>query len=179
MVYDIRTALRLSVAVCVYCFCIACLWPNPTAAAEFTHPTLGYSITYPDAWTVSVTSQPDLVSLLSPGYPRAAGTNMPPGFADITIQVLPGVPSNDLALDSLYRPQGSRSAYSVNGQEGKRLEYVWDPSVQHPLKFVAIALRPSDKQFLIQLDYHTDDPKAAEYVQVLGDVVSSLTVPGR
>jgi hypothetical protein len=48
----------------------------------------------------------------------------------------------------------------VNGQEGKRLEWVVnDPTIPpHIFQYVAIAVGISDKQFLVQLHYHSDDP---------------------
>jgi hypothetical protein len=168
-----------TVFVSVYCVCISCVWPNPAAAVQFTHPTLGYSITFPDPWHL-IAMTPEVVELLSPHYPSDAGNTLPPGNADINIRVLPGFQSNDYALDSLYQRSATRSAYSVNGREGKRLEWVVnDPTIPpRAFQWVAVAVRISDKQFLFQLEYHADDPKAAEWRQVFEGVISSLSVVG-
>ena len=151
--------------------------PQPANAARFTHPTLGYSLAYPDTWHAGFIPPPGGLTLTSfPEYQH--GGVIPPGGVDIHVLLLSPDQTNDTAINDLtrYDRVAARKTVLMHGVPAERLDWAEQLSSEHNENWVAIAVRIGGKQFLCFLSYWANDPKAARWEQVFDDVIASVLV---
>jgi hypothetical protein len=169
------TCTRLTIATLL--LCLSCFLGRGAAAAQFTHPTLGYSLTYPDSWRVFVASGPEPPVDLMSFQEALHGGLIPAGGASINIQVLPSDQTNETALARFkWEGTGRRSTQQLRGVRADRLDLENDLGASHLYKRVVLAQRINGRQFLFILDCHADDPQISRWEQVLAEVVESVSV---
>jgi hypothetical protein len=150
------------------------LTAQPSLAAQFVHPSLGYSFTYPDSWQVVVYPTPGRpVSVTTSPECDHGPVDIPPSCVVINIQVLPSDQTNDSAISNLppFDTLAIRTKCSIRGIPAERLDGDGEQGEK-----AAVAVRISGKQFLLMLSYFPDNPDAAKWEKVLDDLIASISV---
>jgi len=156
-----------------------------SAAAQFTHPTLGYSFSYPDQWfckTTSVEKSGASGPVLS--TVRDIVQNIPEGAAIVFVQTFPPFDINfregtdeysklrEMALAESHDPN-IRNVRHVDGTGGVRFTETWEAGTFTKLW---LARRREGRLFVFMLEYYANDPKGASYERDLDAIVSSIAV---
>ena len=94
--------------------------PSTVRAAEFTHPTLGYSLEYPDGWKAKQAGEAGQIVEIYTG-PSGSTNIVVPRDVDLNIQVLDKQRGDDDAvLDSMLIPDSERRGERKNVDRGGR-----------------------------------------------------------
>jgi hypothetical protein len=170
------------VGCAVLCLLLAA---SPARAAQFTDPTLGFSLAYPDGWTLE--QFPDAAieirNFSSDQYLYAG--NVPLGGAEIFIRVFPpyvppwAADTDEYALfQQLAQWSGGRSITVSSRASGPpaRGDFVRETAANTTNKDVIIALRKGGRLFFFNLDYQAADPAGSTFEQALGHLVESVSV---
>lgn len=160
---------------------VAVMLPITASARQFTHPTDGYTLDYPDDWHVNTAvlsaGGPLLIASVPPEeFPR--GGLVPPGAATISVRVMPTDATEDGVLKELGRDAGARrSAQRFGGKTAERLDYEFDlGSDEEPVMFgtVKVTTRVGTNLLLFQLIYAKQRANTVKFEQVLSDMVGSV-----
>jgi hypothetical protein len=142
-------------------------------AAQFQHPRLGYSLTYPDNWHRYLVGDVLVLTSFDGSLP---GGLVPEGGAYINVQVRGVEESDDKLLDELERHiPGSRAQETINGKVSPRLEQTYDLGPNEYTR-VAIPRRIGGKHLLFILKYYRGDPSARAWQEIFRGVIASVTV---
>ena len=156
--------------------------PSLAAAARFTHPTDGYSFTYPTIWNVRMHGNGRGVVLRNfPAEKTPRGGFVPPGGATIIMHMFPPyfIPNfpqgvdDDTALANIVR--GDTIVSQTKASKGQRASVtaIYTP---HNLRMVWTVLHLGERVFLLSLDCNADDRHASAYDHVLDAVATSIFV---
>jgi len=155
-------------------------------AAEFVHPTEHYRLTYPDDWFV-------LQGVLNTGGPLQVssvpiekyrhGGILPPGAAEITVQVFPGDRDEKSVLENLrVEPGAVRGSYASKGRKGERLQFTFNDGSDlkpSPTTEVAVATKVGGRVFLAQLEYPDAGAVPAKWEEILASIIASIESTGK
>ena len=153
---------------------VAILWAVPPSyAGTFTHPTEGWTVTYPTGWD---TDASDVRRLGSPFQTCSSPCHVqivPEGQAEITVRTIPPSTDEHAELDSLMlhsQPVGTQDPQSL------RRDYRWGDGT-FPYQEAVVAVRKGGKLFLVQLSQQPAPGQSANaYEAAFQSVISSIKV---
>ena len=160
----------------------------PVCGAQFTHPTLGYSLTYDHPWMcntegVEESGAAGPVFLTVPREKIMHGGVLPEGAARISVQLSPpynhNFPENTDEYERLY--EMARSEYGdhitrIRRPDGTvRVDFTetWEAGT---FKKTWIGQRRGGRLFVFMLEYYATDPKGVSYERDLDAIVWSIAV---
>jgi hypothetical protein len=162
------------------------LFPKEGNAAQFTEPSRGYTITYPDAWEAQ--PHPSAGGAILRNFPwmeTLHGGSPPFGGAIIALSVFPPYPRDwppDAdeynKLEAYARLLDGESIVLSTRQSGgpARVEFSTGTIAGPTDKHVVLAIRKAGRLFYIGLQYQKDDPNGPAYEQTLSDTIASITI---
>ena len=118
---------------------------RPAGAAQVTHPTEGYTVTYPDNWFANNRGPGPIMLENVPAEAYLHGGILPEGGANITIQVLPPETDEYAKLDQFAFGSQNVHRSSRLDHPPARLDHTFKLDSDIVYKSVSIAVRSGGK----------------------------------
>ncbi len=171
-------ALRLAIGVAF----VLSTSPLAVQAAQFTSPTAGYRLTYPDAWRARLHGNGrDVVAANFPDSVVPEGGFVPPGGVTIIVNSFPPwdhpyVHQGSDDYDVLDKIAHNETILTRTTRSSGQPAHVASDDALINLRTVTTIIHRAQRTFFVMLWCNADDPKAAAYDRIFDDVVASITV---
>ncbi len=156
---------------------------SPAKAAQFTDPVRGYSVKYPDTWTLQQYPSGAIEIRNFPVERMLYGGNVPLGGAQILLTVEPPYPrgwsaqSDEYAIIEGDARSGGGTDIKCSSRTSAgpaRCDFVRETASDSTNKCVRMVLRKGGKLFDFFMEYQEAGPAGPSYERTLTEFVHSL-----